>query len=288
MSDVAAEPVPEDAVFITGGSGRIGTCLRRRLGEAGYAIRHSDIAPPTDGDTAGYTRIDLADQDGLFEAMRGCRALIHLGGHPREADWPTIQERNYTGTYNAVVAARRAGVTTIVYASSNHVCGLHPADAALTPELEPRPTGLYGCSKLFAEGLLQAEAAAFGITAFSWRIGTFKPEPTDARDLRLWQSWDDAARLVDRCLRWREGGFQTLWGVSANRRLRIDDPVARRIGYAPQDDAEAFEPALRARGVDTSKVSEWAWLGGEKAHDWMMQKEGGLKLAQDTAPPGAV
>ncbi len=265
-------PAPQGAVFITGGSGRIGTALRQRLKAGGYTVRFCDIVPPADGDVDGFTLCDLSDQDAMAAAMDGCRALIHLAGHPRETDWPTIEALNYTGTYNVVAAARRARVRTIVYASSNHYCGLYPADTELSPHLEPRPTGLYGASKVFGEGLLRAEAEAFGIIAFTWRICCFKPEPVSARDLRLWLSPDDSARVVDRCLRWSEPGFNIIWGVSNNTRLRIDDPVARRIGYQPRDNAEDHLARLQATGVNTEQVSEWPYLGGDKAAAWMSQQ----------------
>jgi uronate dehydrogenase len=269
------EPVPQGEIFITGGSGRIGTALRQRLKPAGYKIRFTDIIEPADGDLEGFVKTDLSDQDGMYEAMKGCRALIHLAGHPREIDWPIIEARNYTGTYNAFNAARRAGITTVIYASSNHYCGLYPADTTLSPDLEPRPTGLYGTSKVFAEGLLRAEAEAFGIIAFTWRICCFKPEPVSARDLRLWLSPDDSARMIDRALRWTEPGFNIIWGVSGNKRTKIDDPVARKIGYIPQDNAEDYIEKLKAAGVDTHKISEWPWLGGDKAADWMQQNKKG-------------
>lgn len=273
FADEAHEPAPEGAVFITGGSGRIGTALRQRLTPLGYAIRHTDLHPPADGDVSGFVRTDLADQDAMAQAMTGCRALVHLAGHPRDTDWPTLEGRNLTGCYNAFMAARRAGVRTIIYASSNQLCGLHPADAILSPGLEPRPVGLYGVSKVFGEALLRAEAEPSGLIAFAWRICAFKPAPINARDLRLWLSHDDAARLVDRALRWAEPGYRMVWGVSANSRLAIDDPVARSIGYRPRDNAEEYLADLAAAGVDTDRVSEWPWLGGEKAADWMAQGE---------------
>lgn len=261
--------VPDGDIFITGGSGRIGTCLRQRLRPAGYRIRHTDIVEPADGDLEGFVKTDLAHQDAMAEAMQGARALIHLAGHPRDIDWPIIQERNYTGTYNALTAARRAGIRTVIYASSNQGFGLYPADTILSARLTPRPAGLYGMSKIFGEAMLRAEADALGQTAFAWRICTFKPEPTTARDLRLWHSWDDAARLVDACLRWTEPGYNVIWGVSANTRRVIDDPVAKRIGYRPKDNAESYIAQLQAQGVDTARISEWPYLGGDKAFEWM-------------------
>jgi len=266
---LGANGVPDGPVFLTGGSGRIGTCLRQRLRPAGYDIRFTDIVAPADGDMNGFVQTDLGDQDAMANAMAGCRALVHLGGHPRDIDWPIIQERNYTGTYNAFAAARRAGIRTIVYASSNQMCGLNPADSVLSPDLPTAPVGLYGVSKAFGEALLRAEAEATGIIAFAWRIACFKPEPGTARDLRLWLSWDDAARAVDACLRWTEPGYRMLWGISRNTRARIDDPVARMIGYAPQDDAEQWVARLETAGVDTHRISEWPYLGGDKALEWM-------------------
>lgn len=272
LPDLMSAAPPAGDVFITGGSGRIGTALRHRLRPAGYRIRFTDIVPPADGDMDGFVETELGDQDAMADAMAGCRALVHLAGHPRETDWETINHRNFTGVHNAVRASRRAGVRTIIYASSNHYCGLYPADTVMAPDLEPRPTGLYGASKVFGEGVLRAEAEAFGITAFAWRICCFRVEPGNARELGMWLSHDDAARFVDRALRWDQPGFFMSWGVSANRRVRVNDPVARAIGYVPRDDGEAFADALAARGVDTGLLSEWAWLGGDKAHEWMTQR----------------
>jgi uronate dehydrogenase len=265
--------VPDGDVFLTGGSGRIGTCLRQRLRPAGYKVRFTDIVEPADGDLEGFVKTDLSDEDAMADAMKGARAVVHLAGHPRDIDWPIIQERNYTGTYNVLRAARRAGVKTFVYASSNQGFGLHPADTVLSADLAPRPAGLYGVSKIFGEAIVRAEAEAFGLTAFSWRICTFKPEPTTARDLRLWQSWDDAARLVDKCLRWTEPCYDVIWGVSGNTRCRLNDPVAQRIGYVGHDNAEEYLGTLQGAGVDTHRVSEWRYLGGDKATEWMEQNQ---------------
>lgn len=265
-------PAPQGEVFITGGSGRIGSDLRARLARLGYRVRFADIRPPADGNLDGFHQLDLADQDGMAAAMAGCRALVHLGGYPREADWKTIEALNFSGAYHALMAARRAGITTVIYASSNHYCGMLPADLVLTPDLPPAPTGLYGASKVFGEGLLRAECDAFPIIGFAWRICAYKPEPVNARDLRMWCSQDDAAHLVDCCLRWTEPGFQVIWGVSGNTRVRKNDPAAARIGYAPQDDAEEWLARLRAAGINIALVSEWPRLGGEKAAEWLEQR----------------
>lgn len=256
-------------VFITGGSGRVGTCLRQRLPALGHSVRFSDIVAPQDGADRDFTQADLSELDKMARAMEGCDALIHLAGYPREAPWPHLEPLNYTGTHNAFAAAAKAGVKKVIFASSVHYGGLHPADVVLSETLEARPTGLYGLSKVFGETLLRVQAEAAGLTAFAWRICAFKPEPIQGRDLRLWLSWDDAARAADSCLRWEQPGFNILWGVSANTRARLDNPTAAMIGYAPRDDAEDHVARLQAQAVDTTKVSEWSWLGGERAGDWL-------------------
>ncbi len=266
------DAAPAGPVFLTGGSGRVGTCLRNRLRPAGYDIRFTDRVEPADGDMQGFVKTDLADQDSMAEAMRGCRALIHLGGHPRDAAWAALQQQNITGTYNAFNAARRAGVTSIIFSSSNQICGLNPADSRLDAQLPINPAGLYGVSKAFGEAMLRAEAEARGISAFALRIAAFKPEPETARDLRLWLSLDDAARLVDAALWWTEPGYNMVWGVSQNSRCRIDDPIARAIGYAPRDNDENYASKLQATGINIDIVSEWSCLGGEKADEWLHGK----------------
>jgi len=58
--------------------------------------------------------------------------------------------------------------------------------------------------------LLRAVAEACGIIVFTWRVCCFKPEPVNARDLRLWLSPDDSVRMAVRCLGWTEPGFNVI------------------------------------------------------------------------------
>jgi uronate dehydrogenase len=62
--------------------------------------------------------------------------------------------------------------------------------------------------------------------------------------LHTWLSVPDAARLVLACLTSPDLHFSVLYGVSANRRSWWAAAPGRRLGYEPQDDAEAFAAEL--------------------------------------------
>lgn len=253
------EPAP---TLLTGAAGVVGTALRERLPAYGHRLRLTDARPL---EAPAFIQTDIGDLSAMRAAMAGCRAVVHLAGLPHEGPWPDILRRNIDGTRQVFAAAVEAGVRTIVYASSIQVVGGHPADAMLGPTLAVRPSGEYGTSKCFGEGLLSATVDAHGLIGFSVRICSFRDRPRDARALRTWLSPDDAARLIDRCLRWGEPGYHMVWGVSANRRRQVEDPVATMIGYRPEDDADDHVDRLTAEGIDVSIVSEWQRLGGSMA-----------------------
>jgi UDP-glucose 4-epimerase len=79
-------------------------------------------------------------------------------------------EQNTIATANVLEAMRASGVRRIAFSSTGSVYG-EPA-VFPTPETAPFPvqTSLYGASKLAAEGLLAAYAAAYGFQAWIFRF----------------------------------------------------------------------------------------------------------------------
>lgn len=125
-------------VFVTGGSGFIGSNVVARLAELGIRPRclvlPDDTAPALAG--LDYQRIDgdLSDPERLARAMDGCPLVIHLAAiyaiwAPRPA---RIFEVNVEGTRNIIAAARKTGVKRIVHTSSiaavGHLPGRQLAD----------------------------------------------------------------------------------------------------------------------------------------------------------------
>ena len=142
---------------------------------------------------------------------------------------------------NLYEAARRQGVRRIVFASSNHVIGCYPQSQLIGTDERPRPDGNYGLSKLFGEGIASLYWDRHGIETVCLRIGTATPTPPDARGLATWLSLPDLVRLVTASLTARDVGFLVAYGLSANTRAfwRCDEAWAR-LGYQPQDNAEAY------------------------------------------------
>jgi UDP-N-acetylglucosamine 4-epimerase len=93
---------------------------------------------------------DIRDPDACRDACRGAELVLHhaaLGSVPRSIDDPAAASaNNVTGTLNMLIAARDAGVSRMVYASSSAVYGDHPS----LPKIEPvigRAVSPYGLSK---------------------------------------------------------------------------------------------------------------------------------------------
>ncbi len=232
-------------LLLTGAAGEIGSVLRPALRGTARHLRLQDLRPVTDlvpGEEARQG--DLAEPGVAEAAMDGVDCVIHLAGIPRETGGTPEQilHANVLGCHAVFEAARRAGVRRLIFASSNHVIGFHPADRPVGTVEPPRPSGLYGASKVWGEALGRLYADKYGIEVACLRIGAFRARPGNARELGGWISHRDMAQLARRCVEAPPFHFLVLYGVSANRRaLWGGDEVARaHVGYVPQDDAEVY------------------------------------------------
>lgn len=254
-------------VLVTGAEGTIGTIVRERLGD-GYEIRSLTREP-----VAFPSHVaDIADLSAIRPAFDGIDAVVHLAASSAvDTPWDEILPNNLIGTYNVFEAAREAGVTSFVFASSNHVIGgyevdgspaLYELDDSRTYDqtVEPRPDSLYGVSKHYGEGLGRYYADRFGLRVICLRIGSVRANDdpsaaavlasspallgamtTEQRRLRMratWLSQRDCAHLIQRAIEAEEVQFAVVYGISNNPRQFWDLEHARRVlGYAPQDAA---------------------------------------------------
>ena len=176
----------------------------------------------------------------MHTLLAGVDAVVHLGGVAVEGPWDPILQANIRGLHHLYEAARRQGVKRVVFASSNHVTGCYEQAQTIRPTDPPRPDGNYGLSKLFGEGIASLYWDRYGIETVCLRIGTATPTPPDARALATWLSLPDLVRLVTASLTAPDVGCTIAWGMSANTRaFWRDDGTWARLGYQPQDDAEA-------------------------------------------------
>ena len=238
-------------ILITGAAGEIGSTLRAGLRGAYSLLRLTDVRPLPDAGPGEETmHADLTDERSLAAIMKDIECVVHLGGVPREAPWTAILPNNIEGTYNVFEAARAAGVKRIVFASSNHTIGYYRTGRRVGVEEPPRPDSRYGVSKVFGEALGRLYADKHGLEVACLRIGSFRKEPGDHRQLATWISHRDTVQLVRRCIDAPAFHFIVLYGVSANTRARWNNPHAALIGYAPEDDAEEYAERLPAPATD--------------------------------------
>jgi uronate dehydrogenase len=230
-------------VLITGACGTIGTVLRPALREGVEELRLSDlyepqalVAPET------YAHADLTDFEAVQRAVDGVDAVVHLGAVPNEAAFDVIAGPNLHGVFHVFEACRRANVKRIVYASSNHASGMNPVGVPLDGSERARPDGLYGASKAYGEALGSMFVDRFGLSIVCLRIGSFRPEPGEKRELSTWLSHADGIRLVQAALTADDVGFAIVYGASNNTRRWW--PPDEAVGFAPQDDAEVFADRL--------------------------------------------
>ncbi|WP_433888705.1 NAD-dependent epimerase/dehydratase family protein [Streptomyces sp. CA-111067] len=239
-------------VLLTGAAGGLGTLMRDLLPAHGYRLRLFDVRP-VEGDTgdAEVITADLADEQALRAAVRGTDAVLHLAGISLESTFDKILRANIEGTHRLYEAVRTEGVRRVVFASSNHAVGFTPrprGDDPLIPIGTPhRPDTFYGLSKCFGEDLAQLYADLHGIDTVSVRIGSCFPEPRSVRNLSVWMSPADGARLFHAALSADTSGHTVVYGSSANTRLWWDLSGARALGYEPQDDSEVYAAALIAQ-----------------------------------------
>jgi uronate dehydrogenase len=220
-------------ILLTGASGRLATHLRARFAVQGRAVLATDIV--TASDSAAIEIADLADRAAVDRLMgQDISAVVHFGGMSTEAAWQTVLDANIVGTYNVFEAARQAGVGRVIYASTYHVQGFYPLDAAPVGVDDPyRPDTLYGVSKVFGEALSRLYFDKFGIECLAIRICT-AGNPGTPREARLWCNRDDLGALVERGLDVAALGHRTVFGTSNNPNVYFLNTPDPDLGWTPQ------------------------------------------------------
>ncbi len=156
-------------VFVTGGSGLLGTALITALLERGDTV----VALARSDATAGMLaargvevhRGELADPDGLAEGMSGCELAFNVAGINGFCvpDPQAMMRANIDGAVAVVNAAKRAGVPRLVHTSSAATIG--EARGVVADEFTAHRGSFlsqYEQSKTLGERAVLAAAAAAG------------------------------------------------------------------------------------------------------------------------------
>lgn len=250
-------------VLLTGAAGQVASFLRPYLrARFGSVVLSDRVAPDALQDGEEYRPADLADTDALQAAMEGIEGIIHLGAQPVEAPWDTVVTPNIIGLHNFFEAARAAGVSRVVYASSVHAVGFYPRNRRIDTGEPVRPDGFYGLSKVFGEGMAALYADKFGLRSLSIRIGNVNLKPIDTRRLSIWIHPEDLFQLCEIGLTHPDIHNQVVFGVSDNARGWWDNDVAFGLGFRPKHQSEEFVAEAQAGDGAPDPVGD-LFQGGE-------------------------
>ena len=245
-------------VLVTGAGGLVGSIVRQFLGKK-YDLSGLDLMT-VEGVESHVG--DLAVFESIRPAFTGVDTVIHLGADARgQAPWESVLRNNINGTYNVMEASREAGVSRVVFASTNHVAGYHPEKEEphksvfqerfgdirqpmdlLTTDLVS-PCCYYAVSKALGENLGSYYHDRHGISFIGLRIGGVVKEEGWQRNsgagLAMYLSNRDAAQLIERSIDAPISvGYAIVYGIS-NNTLKVHEieSAEKILGYQPQDNA---------------------------------------------------
>lgn len=175
MSDTTSP----NSVFLTGGTGFLGSHLRDTLADEDVNVTLL-VRPGTTVDSASNETIlrgDITNSETLD--IDGHEAVIHLAAQTsieRSIEMPIPTWKiNATGSLNILEAVRDADIDRFLYASTASVYG--PPESLPIKESHPmNPTEIYGASKVAGDRLAHAYCRTYGVPTIIARIfNTFGP-----------------------------------------------------------------------------------------------------------------
>jgi len=219
-------------IAVTGGTGKLGRHVVRRLTDDGHQVLTLDRAGERSPE---LLVVDLRNYGHVVDALlgvddrhEGFDAVVHLGAIPAPGILPDAAtfENNMLSTYNVFQAARRAGIKKVVYASSETVLGLpfdiDPPYIPVDEEYPPRPESTYSLVKTLEERMavemtrwdpeLSITGLRFSNVMDEADYEKFPSFDGDAM-LRKWNLWGyidgrDGAQAVARALENAKPGFE--------------------------------------------------------------------------------
>jgi UDP-glucose 4-epimerase len=273
-------------IAVTGGSGKLGRAVVADLTAHGNEVVNLDVAAPRPA-----LRIDLTDYGQTVEALTAIDdrydkidAVVHLAAIPAPGLIPNAAtfHHNITATYNVFSAARLAGITNVVWASSETVLGLPfttpPPYIPVDEDYPARPESTYSLVKHLEETMAaqfcrwQPELKMVGLRFSNVmdpedyaEFPSFDADPR-SRSWNLWGYIDarDGAQAVRRALAYDRPGVEVF--VIANA-----DTVMSRSSASLAAEVFPGVPVTRELGEHETLLSidkARRVLGYEPEHSW--------------------
>ena len=283
--------MPKSRVAVTGGSGKLGRAVVTHLLDQGWDVVNLDRAAPLSDQGCPFVRIDFTDFGQTAEALTGIDdryagvdAVVHLAALPAPgltANAATFAN-NATSTFNVFQAAKLAGITNVVWASSETVLGLPfetpPPYLPVDEEYAARPETTYSLVKHLEETMaaqfcrwnpkLKMIGLRFSNVMYPDDYAAFPSYDADpmARKWNLWGYIDarDGAQAVRRALQHDATGTHVFIIANADTVMsRTSASLATEVFPGvevrkPLSDHETLLSIDKARRV----------LGYEPEHSW--------------------
>jgi UDP-glucose 4-epimerase len=209
-------------IAVTGGAGFVGANLVRALLKENHDVVIIDdfstgLRSNLSGLECQVSEISLIESKKVKRVLDTCEYIFHLGARgsvPRSIRNPrATMEVNSMGTLNVLESARSSGAM-VAFASSSSVYGSNPG-LPKDEKMLVNPLTPYAASKLSGEALVASYAAAFDVSAITYRFfNIFGP----------WQRPDhDYAAVIPK---W-------IWNLMHNKRIEVfgDGTQSRDFTY---------------------------------------------------------
>jgi len=284
-----------DRIAVTGGSGKLGTAVVEHLVEHGYGVVNLDIVDSLEP-CCPYTRVDFTDYGQTLEALtaidsryRGVDAVVHLAAipGPGAATNAATFQNNILSTHHVFAAARAAGITNLVWASSETLLGLPfetpPPYLPVDEEYPARPETSYALAKHLEEEMaaqmcrqdprLKMIGLRFSNVMRPADYAEFPNFHDDPRT-RCWNLWGyidvrDGAQAVRRALTHQATGMDVF--IIANAATVMYTPTAELAAAIYPDVPISRELGTYETLLSIEKARRV--LGYEPAYTWRTQIE---------------
>jgi UDP-glucose 4-epimerase len=168
-------------VLVTGAAGFIGSNICDGLLERGYEVialdslpigRSKNLEHLTTSKRFSFVEGSILESELLADAAKDAEVVIHhaaIASVQRSMEDPrTTNLVNANGTLEVLLAAKKMGISKVVFASSSAVYGDTPEQPKIE-EMAPRPKSVYAVSKLTGEAYCQAFNELFDMRNVSLR-----------------------------------------------------------------------------------------------------------------------
>jgi nucleoside-diphosphate-sugar epimerase len=276
-------------IAVTGSTGKLGHAVVTHLLEMGHSVTGLD-AVGSRGD--GFVQVDLSDTGQVMDALAGVEerydgldAIVHLAASPAPGIRPdtVLLHDNLAMTINVFQAARRAGITRIVHASSETLLGLPLTEAppaVPVDEQQPtRPNFMYAIGKHLEEELARKLCRLDPKLSITGLRFSNVMAPDDYAEFESWQHdpavrrWNlwgyidrrDAAHAVERALTVRGEGYETYIIAAADTVMRQDSAELMAAEFSPTPLTRQLSGRETLLSIDAARRD----LGYSPRHSWL-------------------